>query len=96
MLYSCVISSLKCDYFILMNSQPDIDDARKKSLISRYMNLAPFIQSEMTLLMTSFVSSKDAAGDETLSLHDNLSPPTTRWHLCGSVFKGQWSNTKFA
>ena len=83
-----LISSGKCLYWTFIYSSPSIGVARKKSFRSADMKRAPFDASDMVLLMSSFVSSRFAAGDPASELYERQSPPTVIRILCGSVLRG--------
>ena len=69
-----------------MYSFSTIGEARKKSLRSREKNLAPLVESEMTLLRSSFVSRREAAGDPVSYGQLSLLPPATKQICQGSDF----------
>ena len=79
-----------------MYSASGIVVCKKKSLISIVINLAPWADCEIVLLISSLASSNEAAGDTVLSGYCNLSPPTVTQTLYFSVLSGQMSHTMFA
>ena len=79
-----------------MNSGEGIGDARKKSLISQHAKRAPWLESEITLFISTFVSSNVIVGDPESGVYSNQSPPTTSRMRHGSALSGLWSHTKFA
>ena len=81
---------------IRMYSLPCIGVARKWSFRSAVRKRAPFLASEITLLMMSFVSRIAAAGEPGSFPYDKRSPPTTIRTLYGSDLRGRKSQTKVA
>ena len=61
----------------------------RKSFRSQDINLVPLRTYEMVLLISSFDSKRDAAGDDESSGYSSLSPPTINLTLHGSYFSGR-------
>ena len=59
--------------------------------MSSVMNVAPFLLSEITLLINNFDSSNDAAGDNGSLKKSKTSPHIVRRTLCFSIFSGLYS-----
>ena len=87
-LYCLVMSAGMCRSGMRIYSGRVMKEQRKKSLRSQDRNRAPRCASEMTLLMRSLVSRREAAGEPGSSKYVNLSPPTTILVLNGSSFRG--------
>ena len=64
-----------------MYSASDIVVCKKKSLILIVINLAPWADCEIVLLISSLTSSNEAAGDAVLLEYCNLSPPAVNQTL---------------
>ena len=88
-LYQSLISGGKYFECIPMYSALDIWFSKKKYFSSQDINIAPLRASAMVLLISSFYSKRDAAGDDATSGYSSLSPPNVNLNLYGSDFSGQ-------
>ena len=87
-LYLCIISFRKYLNGTHIYSGSLIGIAKKWSFISKDMNLALLVVSNMVLLIKTFVSSIFKAGDPVSSTYTSLSPPTTMRILYASYLSG--------
>ena len=66
-----------------------IGDVKKKSFKSQLINRAPFFASNMVLLIITLVSTRLYIGDSSSALYVNLSLPSTKRALHGSILRGR-------